>query len=181
MNRLLYLFILSTISASCIKKNQYETNILYSNDEYKKANRQYFANYSENRNMKDIVLNLDNLNLKQFVKTLIADTTDNDNLDILIIQGEIELNCLEDDDLLFLMTKIQSNKKAKCINHFKSSFIPDSREMTLGNQIISIIESYKLGENYPNEICICKKYSSDKIDEILNWWAQKTVANTGYN
>lgn len=56
-----------------------------------------------------------------------------------------------------------------------SSFIPDSKNMTIGNQAISIIEAYRKNEPFPNEIYICEIYDEKKIDEILEWWKQKKL------
>ena len=54
-----------------------------------------------------------------------------------------------------------------------SSFIPDSKNMTIGNQVISIIEAYRKKEPYPNGIYICEIYDKEKVTEILEWWKQK--------
>ena len=80
---------------------------------------------------------------------------------------------INDIDLAYLITKINSKEKAKCVYRMISSLIPDSKNMTIGNQVISIIESYRTKEPYPNEICICITYDQNKVNEILTWWEQK--------
>ena len=42
--------------------------------------------------------------------------------------------------------------------------------MTLGNQVISIRESYRKNELYANEIYVCQIYDLAKVNEILKWW-----------
>ena len=55
------------------------------------------------------------------------------------------IHALKDPD------KLTEEEKAKCVNRSISSFIPDSKNMTIGNQAISIIESYRQNEPFPNE------------------------------
>ena len=152
---------------SCENGNEYGVNRLI-NDNYEDAEKEYFKYYFRKNKT-----NMSKISVRGFVNKLKANTKDNDKLDLLVTIGQTDNSWISDNDLEFLVSKINSKVKAKCINRLISSLIPDSKNMTLGNQIISIIESYRNNETYPNEICVCKTYDQNKVKEILAWWKHK--------
>ena len=168
MKKTILIFIAFLILFSCKKEIEYGAN-KFIVDDYQKWEKEFFENYAniDNRTI------MSNISVRDFVNELKADTTDNDKLDILITQEQTNSNWINDNDLEYLISKINSKEKAKCIMGIFSSNIPNSKEMTIGNQIISIIESYRNKEPYPREDCECKIYSQNKIDEILAWWRKK--------
>ena len=73
-------------------------------------------------------------------------------------------------DVSYLMTKIDSKLKSKCIKMEISSYIDAPNEITVGDQVISLIQSFRNGERFPDELNICKIYSEEDRNEIKEWW-----------
>ncbi|NIK93637.1 hypothetical protein GZ212_15865 [Mangrovimonas sp. CR14] len=167
MNRVILIFFLTLCLTSCKKEIDYGTDNFIT-DDYQKSEKEFYKYYGGKRG-----IIISDLGIKKFIDELHADTTDNDKLDILKVLGRRNLNWIENNDLKYLISKINSKEKAKCVMDVFESNIPDSKNMTIGNQIISIIETYRSKENYPRYGCECKIYDQDKIDEILKWWKNK--------
>ncbi|MFD0843577.1 hypothetical protein ACFQ1F_08550, partial [Flaviramulus multivorans] len=168
MNKKILIFFISLILISCKKEIEYGANKFIVND-YEKWEKELFK-YSADINDRPM---MSDITVRDFVNELKADTTDKDKLDILQTRGKTNINWINENDLEYLISKINSKEKAKCVMGISSSNIPDSKGMTIGNQIISIIESYRNKEPYPREDCECKIYSQNKVDEILAWWKKK--------
>lgn len=164
-NTLILLFLI--ISYSCKNQHTQEKNKLMINN-YEKLEKEYIKQSSLKKKVY-----MSDTNVKDFVNILKANTTDKDTLDFIITVGQTNSNWISNNDLDFLISKINSKEKANCINRRISSIIPNSKNITLGHQIISIIESYRNNEPYPNDVCICKSYSQHKVDEIVAWWKNK--------
>ncbi|WP_299125961.1 hypothetical protein [uncultured Tenacibaculum sp.] len=164
-NTLILLFLI--ISYSCKNQHTQEKNKLMINN-YEKLEKEYIKQSSLKKKVY-----MSDTNVKDFVNILKANTTDKDTLDFVITVGQTNSNWISNNDLDFLISKINSKEKANCINRRISSIIPNSKNITLGHQIISIIESYRNNEPYPNDVCICKSYSQYKVDEIVAWWKNK--------
>ena len=118
-------------------------------------------------------LTMSDINVNQLLTKLEVKNEQKNELNILTTIGQTESDWLTDNDLEYLISKIQSDQPAKCINRMISSFIPDSKNMTIGNQVISIIEAYRKKEPYPNELYICEVFDKNKVREILEWWKEK--------
>jgi len=168
MNKITVVLIVFFIIASCKKESSHGVNILI-NDKYEQAEKDLFKYY-----LGKSKTNMNEISVREFVSQLKANTEDEDKLDLLVTFGQADSTWVKEDDLSFLISKIKSKEKAKCIFRSISSNIPDSKNMTIGYQSISIIEAYRNNESYPIEMCICKTYSQNKIKEILIWWEQKS-------
>ncbi|MFD0992825.1 hypothetical protein [Tenacibaculum geojense] len=158
MKRYLYLSIIFTVLLSCKTK---EKNNQPDFDLKKYPSKNNYIKMSE-------------VNVKTLIDIL--KTKNHDKLNILTTIGQTKTNWLNQNDLEYLISKINSKEKSKCIVRDISSFIPKSTHMTIGNHVISIIESYRKKEPYPNHLYICKTYDKEKIDEILEWWKTKNVS-----
>ena len=130
-----------------------------------KINSKYIDEYGR--------IKISELNVREFLSLLTFENDKKNDLNIVTTVGETSPDWLTDDDLEYLILKIESDEKAKCIKRMISSYIPTSKNMTLGNQAISIIESYRKKELYPNKLYICETYDKEKVTEILEWWKQK--------
>ncbi|WP_157730094.1 hypothetical protein [Tenacibaculum jejuense] len=108
------------------------------------------------------------LNAKELISFLKTNPED-DGFNILITIGQTKADWLNQTDLEYLISKINSKEKSKCIVRQISSFIPDSKHMTIGNQVISILESYRKKESFPNSLYICKAYKEEKINKFFSW------------
>ena len=169
MRKSYYIIIIVFLIISCQKNsNDKRQNVIYDNIEIKE--KEYW-NYTE----KNGFFKISELNVKELLSKLKIKDTEKNELNILTTVGQTESNWLSEKDLEYLISKIESDERAKCINRMISSFIPDSKNMTIGNQAISIIEAYRKNEPFPNEIYICEIYDEKKIDEILEWWKQKKL------
>ena len=113
------------------------------------------------------------LTVKQLLAELEVKKGQKKELNILTTIGQTEPDWLTDNDLKYLISQIKSEQPAKCINRMVSSFIPDSKNMTIGNQVISIIEAYRKKESYPNELYICEIFDKCKVNEILEWYKKR--------
>jgi len=170
MNKITIILIVFFIVASCKEESSHGVNALII-DNHKEAEKDLFKYYIS----KKIKIKMNEISVREFVSQLKANTKDEDELDLLVTFGLADSTWVKEDDLSFLISKIKSKEKAKCIFRSISSNIPDSKNMTIGNQIISIIEAYRNNESYPNEMCICRTYGQNKINEILIWWEQKMM------
>lgn len=168
MNKTILIFIITLLLFSCKKEIEYGAN-KFIVDDYEKWEKEFFK-YSTDINDRPM---MSNISVRDFVNELKADTADKDQLDLLQVIGKTKINWINENDLKYLFSKINSTEKAKCVMGITTSNIPDSRGMTIGNQIISIIESYRNKEPYPREDCECKIYSQNKTDEVLMWWKKK--------
>jgi hypothetical protein len=118
-------------------------------------------------------IKMSDINVKDFVNELKVKNNSDNKLNLLITIGQTDENWISESDLPFLISKIDSKEKAKCINQAISSFLPNPENMTIGNQVISIIEAYRKNEPYPNALYICEIYDIQKIEEIRQWWKLK--------
>jgi len=118
-------------------------------------------------------IKMSEINVKEFLNELIIDETRKNQINLLTTIGQTDKNWLNIKDLEFLVSKVESNEKAKCVNRAISSFLPNPENMTIGNQAISIIESYRQNEPYPNALYICEIYDAEKRNEIRKWWNSK--------
>ena len=168
MNKTNLIFITFLVLFSCKTETEYGVN-KFIVDDYEKWEKELFK-YSADINDRPI---MSDITVRGLINKLEADTIDKDNLDILQTRGKTNINWIDKNDLKYLISKINSKEKAKCVMGLSSSNIPDSKGMTIGNQIISIIESYRNKEPYPREDCECKIYNQNKVDEILAWWKNK--------
>lgn len=161
----IYHFILVLMMfASCKEKlNDSKQNFINENISNKDSNYQ-------KDNVNDGFINIENLTVKEFLLKLKVKENEENNLNILTTIGQAKHDWLTIKDLEFLISKVNSNEKAKCIKRSISSYIPNPENMTIGNQAVSIIEAYKNKEAYPNELYICKIHETSKINEILDWW-----------
>ncbi len=163
MNKSTFILILVLLLVSC-KENSKEHNVIINDLEI--AEKEY-QKYTEENGW----IRMSEITLKEFITELKIEN--NNGLNILSTIGQTDKNWITNSDLKFLISQIESKEKAKCVNRVISSFIPDSKNMTIGNQVISIIEAYRKNEPYPNEIYICEIYDTEKIKEILEWWKEK--------
>jgi len=167
MNKITLVLIVFFTIASCKKENPNGVNALVV-DDYEQAEKDLFKYY-----LGKSKTNMNEISVREFVSQLKANTEDEDKLDLLVTFGQADSTWVKEDDLSFLISKIKSKEKARCIYRSISSNIPDSKNMTIGNQSISIIEAYRNKEPYPNNTCVCVTYGQNKIKEILIWWKQK--------
>ena len=112
------------------------------------------------------------INVRQLLAALVIESKSENDLNVLSTVGKAEPDWLDKDDLEFLVSLIESPQKCNCINRVISSYIPDSKNMTVGNQAISIIEAYRNQEAFPNELVICRLYNREKVVEIKKWWEE---------
>ncbi len=113
------------------------------------------------------------ISVLDFLKELKAEDTMDTELNVLTTMGQSGENWITESELEFLVSQIESKEKAKCVTRVISSFIPDSKNMTIGNHAISIIEVYRKKEAYPNELYICSSYDDHKVVELKDWWKSK--------
>nr|WP_295706179.1 hypothetical protein [uncultured Lacinutrix sp.] len=164
-----YIIIIVFLFVSCQNdSNKKRQNVIYDNLEIKE--KEYWE-YTTNNGF----IKISELNVKELLSELKVKNTEKNELNVLTTVGQTESDWLSEKDLEYLISKIESVERAKCINRMISSFIPDSKNMTIGNQAISILEAYRKNEPFPNEIYICEIYDEKKIDEILEWWKQKKL------
>ncbi|MDT0622952.1 hypothetical protein [Croceitalea vernalis] len=116
---------------------------------------------------------MNEIGVKDFLNELKIRENEQKKLNILSTLGEAPLDWLNIDDLEFLISQIESEEKAKCVMRAISSHIPNPENITIGDQAISILESYRRNEQYPNGLTICGKYDAGKVKEIRTWWAEK--------
>ncbi|WP_308993439.1 hypothetical protein QLS71_011710 [Mariniflexile litorale] len=163
MNKSIFILILVLLLVSC-KENSKEHNAII--NDFEIAENEYQKYTQENG-----WIRMSEITVKEFITEL---KFGNDNeLNILSTIGQTDKNWITNSDLKFLISQIESKEKAKCVNRVISSFIPDPKNMTIGDQVISIIEAYRKNEPYPNELYICESYDKEKVNEILEWWKQK--------
>ena len=115
-------------------------------------------------------LKIEDISVKELLSVLVREDGQKGNVNILTTIGQTKADWLNEKDLEFLISKIESKQESKCINRVISSFIPNSEKMTIGNQAISIIEAFRKNLPYPNELYVCEIYGPEKIAEIKKWW-----------
>jgi len=115
-------------------------------------------------------LKISEINVRELLSALVLENGQKADLNIITTIGQTKTGWLDRKDLEFLVSKIESKQKAKCINRVISSFLPDSKNMTIGNQAISILETFRNNQPYPNELYVCETYGQEKIVEIKKWW-----------
>lgn len=118
-------------------------------------------------------INMAEITAREFLTELKVEKNNGNDLNILSTIGQTRKDWLTITDVEYLISQIESKAKAKCINRVISSFIPNSENMTIGNQAISILDAYRLKEPYPNRLYICEIYGLKKRNEIREWWALK--------
>lgn len=118
-------------------------------------------------------IKMSDINIKDLVNELNVENSSTNKLHLLTTIGQTDENWISESDLPFLISKIDSKLQAKCIKRAISSSIPNPENMTIGNQVISIIEAYRKNEPYPNALYICEIYDIQKVEEIRKWWRLK--------
>jgi hypothetical protein len=165
MNKLVFIFVLTLFFISCKEKLK-KRNVIVKNLEIVEKEYQKYTEKNGQIRMSEITV-------KEFIEKLKIGNKNNNELNILSTIGQAKIDWITNSDLSFLISLIDSKERGKCINRRISSFIPNSENMTIGNQAISIIESYRKKEPFPNGIYICEMYEKEKINEILKWWKEK--------
>lgn len=122
---------------------------------------------------KNYKVDMTKISVTEFVLALLIDERQENRVRILSTIGQTDAQWLDLADLEFLMSKIESTEKAKCVIRSISSKIEFADDLTIGDQVISIITAYRNKEKYPNQLVICKKHNSRKIAELKKWWAEK--------
>lgn len=115
-------------------------------------------------------IRISQINARQLLPLLLIESKKENEPSIISTIGQTEPDWLNINDLEFLVSKIESPQKCKCITRVIASHIPDSKNMTIGNQAISIIEAYRNGQAFPNRLTICEFYEKEKVMEIKKWW-----------
>lgn len=165
MKKNYYIIIITFLFLSCQDKSRKDNrSVITENLDIKE-----YQKYTK----KNGFIRISEFNVEELLSKLKVENEEKNELNVLTTIGQTKTDWLTNKDLKYLISKIESNDKAKCINRRISSFIPDSKNMTIGNQVISIIEAYRKNEPYPNEIYICEIYNKEKINEILEWWKEK--------
>lgn len=167
MKKVYCIIILTILIQSCQNKQKKgKHNVIM--DNLKLKEKEYLEYTDRNGFVK-----ISELNVSELLSKLKVRDDQKNELNVITTIGQTKVDWLTDKDLKYLISKIESKEKAKCINRRISSFIPNSKNMTIGNQVISIIEAYRKKEPYPNGIYICETYDKEKVIEILEWWKQK--------
>ncbi len=83
---------------------------------------------------------------------------------------------IKESDLNYLMTLIESKRRAKCVKEsISSDWKPGSDDFsTLGGQVMNIIDSYRKNEPYPNFFVDCSITDSTRVQEIKKWWEERS-------
>lgn len=113
------------------------------------------------------------VDIRDYVNELKIVENGPNTLNVLSTMGEAPKDWLKYEDLEFLITLIESKERANCVMRVISSHIPNPQNMTIGNQAISIIESYRQNQTYPNGLTVCESYEEEKVQEIRKWWTEK--------
>ncbi|MEO1484092.1 MAG: hypothetical protein AAFU57_00005 [Bacteroidota bacterium] len=121
---------------------------------------------------KNGMIRISKINVRQLLAALVIDSKGENQLNIITTLGDTEPDWLDMDDLEFLVSVVESQQECKCIMRMVSSYIPNPKNMTIGNQAISIIEAYRNGQAFPNGLTICQLYEKEKVIEVKNWWAE---------
>jgi len=167
MNKSISILILAILFVSCQNKsNTKNQKLKLENLEVKEKEHQKYTD-------KNGWIRMSEITVVEFITELKVENKNSIELNILSTIGQTDKNWITTTDLKFLISQIDSKEKAKCVNRSISSFIPDSKNMTIGNQAISIIESYRQNEPFPNGLYICKIYDLEKRNEIQKWWKLK--------
>lgn len=118
-------------------------------------------------------IKMSEISVKEFVAQLKIEKENTHGLNLLSTIGQTNNNWITNSDLVFLISKIESTEKSKCVMRVISSNIPNPKNMTIGNQVISIIDSYRQNQPYPNGLTVCESYDEGKVNEIRTWWTEK--------
>lgn len=134
--------------------------------------------YAQNNKDVDYINNygwivMEKISVREFVEELKINEKDSTKLNLLSTVGEQNSNWITKEDVSFLITLIDSKKKAKCLKQSISSYIPFDKKTTLGDQAILLIEVYRNQHIFPNKLTHCGIYDDEKRAEIKKWWKEE--------
>lgn len=118
---------------------------------------------------------MDSTNVRQFVRELRNTRDGKYVINSITTEGRAGKSWIKEEDLAFLMTLIDSEEKAKCVQHVNSSTRFDSEDIsTLGDQVTHILYCYIHETSYPDDLNICPTEDQEKKQEVLAWWKERS-------
>ena len=128
---------------------------------------------NEGSRLKANFVNLNEVNVYQYIELLKIDSNKTKNLKILTIGIQTKKDWVTKNDIDTLITLISSKEKAKCVMQITSSSMPIGDNSTIGGQVMNIIEAFKDHKPYPTTLTSCANTDEDRIKKINQWWANQ--------
>lgn len=124
-------------------------------------------------------VNFFNTNVAEYMERLKKTNTAGSTvaMSLLSLVNRAPSTWIQKDELIYLMTLIDSEEPAKCVVSVLASTLPLKETATIGGHAMDLLDTYRLGNKYPSFLTSCPKTDSARKAEIKTWWA----ANFGNN
>ena len=132
--------------------------------------------FSQDDNLSRNSVNFKKISLREYVAKLKIDSSliddEENHFYILTTINKADLDWINEEDLPFLMSLIESKEPSYCVMQFISSQLLFEKS-TIGGQVMNLIDSFRFKKQYPYFLVDCSKNDARRAEEIKRWWNEK--------